>query len=64
MKTELIKEPLITTDVCLKITPETIQEKEFINDFFGKVKKMGDVDFVTIEQEQKIEEVILYKIQK
>lgn len=64
MKTELVKEPLVTTDICLKITPESESEKEFINDFFGKVKKMDDVDFITIEQEQKIEEVILYKIQK
>ena len=63
MKSAFIKEPTITVGVCLKITPENEAEKLLINEFFGDVSKMGDVEFATIEKND-IEEILLYKLKK
>lgn len=63
MKSSFVKDTNITPGTCLKITPENEAEKLLMNDFFGDVSKMGDVEFVTIEKND-IEEVLLYKLQK
>lgn len=64
MKSELIKDTSITPGICLKISSENEAEKVFINELFGNVNLMGDIDFATTEKDSKIEEIILFKLEK
>lgn len=64
MKCELTIEKEISPDFCLKIKAETSLEQTVLWDFIRNINEMGDVEFATVEKDNKVEEIILYKINK
>lgn len=61
MKATFARSPLSCTPV-LKLVPENVAEEVLINEFFGKVEDINELDFAIDWEDKEIKNIVIFNV--